>query len=135
MEINEIEKKSRKGKWFALVAALIVSLCCIFTCVILIQATRIFGNLLRDLGMELPLATRFLIATYSWLYPLLFVGAAVLVIAKEFVIRDMGRRWAATVIIFLVVISSAGLVQYVLNLPLLDLVQKLGKANELGTRR
>ena len=116
---------SRKEKGFSWAASVFVSLCCIFTCVVLLQSTGIFKELFKGLGVELPFVTRFLIATYFWLYPLLFVGAAVAVIAKEFLLRDMGRRLAATVIIFLAVISSAGLVEYVLTMPLLDLIQTL----------
>jgi type II secretory pathway component PulF len=127
MEKFEIEKNSQKGNGFAWVASLLVSLCCIYVCVILTRSTGIFTGLFKDLGVELPLATRFLVATYSWLYPLLFVGAAVLVIAKEFVLRDIQRRLATTVIIFVVAVSSVGLVQYVLNMPLLDLVRKLSQ--------
>jgi len=128
MEQREIQIISRKERGFAWVAAIFVSLCCIYICLVLVQSTGIFKELFKGLGVELPLATRFLIATYIWLYPLLFSGAAVLVIAKEFVLRDMRRRLAATAIVFVGAISSVGLVQYVLYLPLLDLVRKLSQA-------
>jgi hypothetical protein len=118
---------SRKEKGFAWGASLFVSLCCIYVCLILTRSTGIFRGLYKDLGVELPLATRFFVAAYPWLYPLFFVGAAILVIAKEFVVRDMGRRLATTAIIFVIAISSVAMVQYVLNLPLLDLVQKLSQ--------
>jgi type II secretory pathway component PulF len=128
MERHEIQENSQQGKGLAWVAALLVSLCCICTCVFLLRSTGIFRELFKGLGVELPLTTRLLIATYSWLYPLLFVGAAVLVIAKEFALRDVRSKLAATVIIFVAAVSSAGLVQYVLYLPLLELVKKLSQA-------
>lgn len=84
-------------------------------------------ELFKNIGVELPQATRLLIATYSWLYPLLFGGAAALVVAKEFVLRDVRHRLAVTLIIFVAAVFSAGLVQKVLYLPLLDLVQKLNQ--------
>src|SRR5437867_12943719 len=101
MESQEIEAISRKEKGFAWDASTFVSLCCIYACVVLVQSTGIFRELFKGLGVELPLATRFLIATYTWLYPLLYLGAAVLVIAKEFILRDMRLRLATTVVVFL----------------------------------
>jgi hypothetical protein len=86
------------------------------------------GNLqhiVSGLGVELPGATRFLLATYVWLFPVFFVGAAILVIAKEFVMRDVRGRLAATLVIFVTAASSVGLVVFVLHLPLLELVRKL----------
>lgn len=127
METHQIQENGQQGKGLAWVAALLVSLCCICICVFLLRSTGVFTELFKSIGIELPLATRLLIVTYPWLYPLLFVGAAVLVIAKEFALRDVRRRLAATVIIFAAVVSSAELMQYVLNLPLLDLVQKLNQ--------
>jgi len=128
METREIQIVSRKELWFAWGTSVFVSLCCIFICIALVQFTRNFMELFKGIGVELPLATRLLIATYSWLFPLLFVGAAVLVIAKEFVLHKMRHRLATTAVVFLAAISSVGLVQYVLYLPLLDLVKKLSQA-------
>ena len=126
METHEMQD-SQRGKGLAWVATLLVSLSCICACIFLLLSMGSFTELFKGLGVELPLATRFLIATYSWLFPLLFVGAAVLVIAKEFVLRDVRRRLAATVIIFVATVSWVGLVHYVLYLPLFDLVKKLNQ--------
>jgi NADH:ubiquinone oxidoreductase subunit K len=67
-----------------------------------------------------------LLATYAWLFPVFFVGAAILVIAKEFVMRDVRGRLAATLVIFVTAASSVGLAVLVLYLPLLELLRKLG---------
>jgi hypothetical protein len=127
MEEHEIQEHNQKGKGLAWVASVLVSLCSVWMCVILARSTGIFGELFKGLGVEPPSATRFLVATYSWLYPIVFIGSAILVIAKEFMLRDVQRRLAVTVIIFVVAMSSAGLAQYLLSVPLLDLVQKLNK--------
>jgi len=127
MEQREVQVISRKERGFAWVAAIFVSLCCLYTCLVLVESTGSFKELFKGLGVELPLATRFLISTYIWLYPLLFIAAAVLVITKEFMLRDLRLRITTTGIVFLAAISSVGLVQYVMNLPLLDLVQKLSQ--------
>jgi type II secretory pathway component PulF len=128
METREIQIISRKEKGFSWGASVFVSVCCIFTCVTSVQFTGTFTELFKGLGVELPLATRFLIATYSWLYPLFYIGTAVLVIAKEFVLRNMRHRLVTTAVVFLAAISSVEPVQYILYLPMLDLVKKLSQA-------
>ncbi len=127
METHEIQENGQGGAGLAWVAALLVSFYCVCAYVFLLRSTEIFIELFGSIGVELPLATKLLIPTYSWLYPLFFVGAAVLVIAKEYVLRDVRHRLTATVIISAGAISLAGLVQYALNLPLRDLVQKLNQ--------
>jgi type II secretory pathway component PulF len=128
METHEIHENGQQGKGLAWVATLLVSVGCLSACILLLRFTGIFTELFKGLGVELPQATRFLIATYSWLYPLVFVGAAALVIAKEFVLSDVRRRLGSTLIIFVAAASAVGLVQYALNLPLLELVKKLSQA-------
>jgi hypothetical protein len=128
METREIQIISRKEKGFSWGASVFVSVCCIFTCVTSVQFTGTFTELFKGLEVELPLATRFLIVTYSWLYPLFYIGAGVLVIAKEFVLRNMRHRLVTTAVVFLAAISSVEPVQYILYLPMLDLVKKLSQA-------
>jgi type II secretory pathway component PulF len=91
----------------------------------LVRSIEIFNTLFQGLGVQLPGATRFLLVTYVWLFPFLFVGAAILVIAKELVMRDVRGRLAATLVIFVAAASSVGLVVFVLYLPVLELLRKL----------
>ena len=88
-------------------------------------ATPSFVKLFEGLGVDLPLPTRFLMATYSWLFPLFFVGAVILTIAKQFVSLDKVRLRIANLILIFVGVVFAPLVIFVLYLPLLDLVHKL----------
>ena len=111
--------------WLGWGASMLVSLGCLFACLVLVRSIGIFNTLFQGLGVELPGATRFLLATYVWLFPIFFVGAAILVIAKEFVMRDVRGRLAATLIIFITAASSVGLVVLVLYLPVLELVRRL----------
>jgi len=87
-----------------------------------------FAALFQGLGVELPLPTRFMLATYTWLLPLLFTTLAVFVILKEFAAREVRRRFLLTGRVFLAALIAAGLVIFVLYLPLLTLLAKLVKA-------
>ena len=125
MEEHEIQPSDGQAKWLGRGASILVSFGCLFACLVLVQSIEIFNTLFQGLGVELPGATRFLLATYVWLFPFLFVGAAILVIAKEFVMRDVRGRLAATLVIFVTAASSVGLVVFVLYLPVLELLRKL----------
>ena len=128
MDSHDLQTRNLLGKILTWLLSVLMSLGCVLGCIVLYQSTSIFGNMFKGLGVELPLATKFLIASYTWLYPLLFGGAAMVLIVKEFVVRDTRRRLAVTGFTFLVLMSSLGLVHYVLYLPLFDLVQKLSQA-------
>jgi type II secretory pathway component PulF len=125
MEEHEIQPSGGQAKWLGWAASMLVSLDSLFACLVLVRSMGIFSTLFQGLGVELPGATRFLLATYVWLFPVFFVGAAVLVIAKEFVMRDVRGRLAATLLIFVTAASFVGMVVFVLYLPLLELVRKL----------
>jgi hypothetical protein len=87
-----------------------------------------FAAVFQGFGVELPLPTRFMLATYMWLLPLLFTTRAVFVILKEFAAREVRRRFLLTGRVFLAALIAAGLVIFVLYLPLLTLSAKLVKA-------
>ena len=85
MEPHEIHLRDLLGKILSWLLSVLLSLGCVFVSFILSRSTGIFGDLFKELGVDLPLATKFLIASYKWLYPLLFGGAAILLIVKEIV--------------------------------------------------
>src|SRR5882724_2624381 len=126
MEEDEVQPSGGQAKWLGWGASMLVSLGCLFACSVLVRSIGIFNTMFQGLGVELPGATRFLLTTYAWLFPVFFVGAAILVIAKEFVMRDVRGRLAATLVIFVAAASSVGLAVLVLYLPLLELLRKLG---------
>jgi hypothetical protein len=128
MDTNEVPLNSIPGRILAWMLTVLVSAACLNAWYALFGATSIYQNLFKGLGVELPLATKILLATYVWLYPILFGGAAILLFGKEFIIRETRSRLAATGIVFLFAAASIGLVQYVLYLPPLDLIRKLGQA-------
>jgi len=94
----------------------------------LFQATPIFRDLFNGLGVDLPVATKFLLANYVWLYPVFFGGAAILLIVCEFAVHEKRRRLTATIIIFSASVSSLAVAYFILYLPCFDLVVKLNRA-------
>jgi hypothetical protein len=78
------------------------------------------------LGVELPAPTRFVTASYFWLYSVLFVGAGILMIAKEFVILEKRLSLLVTLTIALLVLLAVDWIKSIFMLPLLDLMRKLG---------
>jgi len=82
----------------------------------------------QGLAVELPLPTRFFLATYAWLLPFLFTVLTVFVILKEFLARELRRRFLLTARVFLAALITAGVVILILYLPLLALGTKLVKA-------
>ncbi len=94
----------------------------------LASATPIFAKLFEGLGMALPLPTRLLMASYSWLFPVLFVGAAILTIAKQFMQLSKLRLRVANLFLIVVGVAFAPLVVLVLYLPLFILIHRLHAA-------
>lgn len=118
----------RNNRRDAIIAWFAVGISCayfIWSYISLETSTKVFQTLFTGLGVEFPVPTRFVIASHSWLYPLLFCGAGALTIAKEFVIRDRRTSLLLTLVISLLVLFSTDWIRQVFTLPLLDLVQKL----------
>ena len=101
---------------------------CLVFCLALVNSTGTFATLFSILNAQPPFVTRFLLANHKWIYPLLFSATALFVLAKEFVVRDARSRLATTAIVFVSTAKFLGLGCHVLYLPILDLVDKLGKS-------
>jgi hypothetical protein len=93
----------------------------------LCYSTSVFKNMFVSMGTELHGPTLIVIASYPWLYPILFGGAATVVIAKQFFVR---RKWVNLTITLgtavVVDVISSGIVR-ALYRPLLDLMEKVSK--------
>jgi len=81
----------------------------------------------RAPGVELPWATYFLIATDAWPLWLVFYFLAVFVIAKEFSVRDLRRRFVLIARTFFAGIMTVVLPISALYLPLFVLIGKLAR--------
>ena len=80
-----------------------------------------------SMGVELPLITRFIVANYGWLFPVFFVGTTIVVVAKQFFVRDKWINLCITFITALVVdLIGSGVVRSLYR-PLFDLMEKFSK--------
>ena len=99
----------------------------IWTGVMLYVSMPKFIDMYLSMGVELPLPTRLVIATYRFGYPFLFGGATVLLIGKQFSVREkwisLGITLGAVVVVDII---SRGTV-WALYHPLFDLMEKLNK--------
>src|ERR1043166_613535 len=78
----------------------------------LYRSTPVFAAMFASMGVQLPAATSFVLRNYSWYCPVLFGGAVVLLIVKQFFIRDKWKNLAlilATVV--LIDFAANGIVQ------------------------
>src|SRR5262245_30986638 len=99
MPITEMQKAQPDmipGTILAWTLAIFISLGCLFTCFVLLRSIRMFDEMLKGLGVELPVATKFLITNYVWLFPAFYGGAAVFSLVKELIVRSVPRRLVAS---------------------------------------
>ena len=102
--------------------------CCLYfllAYLFLATATPTFAKLFEGLSVDLPLPTRLLMKSYSWLFPVFFVGAVILTIAKQIVPLDKSRLRIANLILIFVGVVFLPLVILDFYLPWLVLVYKL----------
>jgi type II secretory pathway component PulF len=90
-------------------------------------STPRFIDLYSSLGVELPLATRIVIATYRFGYPLWFGGATALVIAKQFYVRQKWPNLSISLMAVVMVDIAGRTAVWALYRPLFDLTEKLNK--------
>ena len=74
------------------------------------------------------MATRFLLASYWWLCPLLFISIVALTLAKQF--HEFEKRHARIINVYLVAVAllAGPAMVFLLYLPLLELIHKLSDA-------
>jgi hypothetical protein len=97
----------------------------LFLYIALAKVVPIFANLFAGLGVDPPLPTRFLIATHSWIFPVLFVGSAILYLSIPFWQLSRHRRRLFTFVFIFVGFAFAPLIIVILYLPMFDLIHKL----------
>jgi type II secretory pathway component PulF len=89
----------------------------------------IFDKLFAGMGVQLPFLTRILLANYSWLLLVLYGGAAILTIARQFLqLSQVQLRIANAILIFMGAVFPP-LVIFAMYLPLFELIHKLATAH------
>jgi hypothetical protein len=116
-----------RGSVFTWIATILACAYILWSGAMLYLATPKFIDMYSSMGVDLPLATRIVIAFYRFLYPVLFGGATALVIAKQFFVR---QKWVSLSItlaaVVMVDIISRGTV-WALYRPLFEMMEKLNK--------
>jgi hypothetical protein len=128
--METLELQPNRNPEIALVRtlAVFVSLGCLTSWLLLAKVVPIFGGLFKGLEVDLPFATRFLVANYGWISALFVGGAVVLPTVGEFLIPATRRRLITTGSAFAATVASLALVVFVLYLPLIELARKAGQA-------
>jgi hypothetical protein len=91
METLELQPNRKPEIALARTLAVLVSLGCLTGSLLLAKVAPIFGGLCKGLEVDVPFATRFLVAHYGWISAL-FVGGVVLPTVPEFLVPAARRR-------------------------------------------
>ncbi|MBS1841330.1 MAG: hypothetical protein JSS69_05660 [Acidobacteria bacterium] len=125
MDENQTQHNARWRSSQAWIAAALVAFCCIYVDGFVISSIRTSAKLFDGLGVQLPFPTLLLLATRPRYFALFFFGAAFVVVGKEFALTRLRDRWMTTAVVFAAILVAAGLVEFILQLPLLITVNKL----------
>jgi hypothetical protein len=126
----ELDKSSRTDRSGTAITWLATILACGYSLWIgwsLYRSVSAFAEMYNSMGVVLPVMTRFVVASYRWLFPVFFVGAAIAMIVKQLFVRDKWINLSITFITALAVdLVGSGIVR-ALYRPMLDLMEKLSK--------
>jgi hypothetical protein len=121
---NQIEAPGNVSTW---TITLLACAYFAFAGISLYYSTGVFINMFNSIGVELPPATKLVIATYHFSFPIVFGGAAALLITKQFFVR---QKWVSLSITlgtaFFIGMISNGIYR-ALYRPIFDLTEKLSK--------
>jgi len=118
---------SERGSIFTWTATILACAYILWSGTMLYLAIPSFIGMYSSMGVELPLPARIVITFYRFAYPALLGGAAALVIAKQFFVRE---KWVSLSITLVAVVTvdiiSRGII-WALYQPLFDMMEKLNK--------
>jgi cytochrome bd-type quinol oxidase subunit 2 len=118
------DKSAHRESTFAWAATAITCLYCAWLAVALWRHAGAFGEIFRAMGYQLPKGIRFAVERV-WIYPLLFGILALLVVAKERMVRD---KRLSVILSFLAMMLGHWAADAVTSLylrPLLEIMRKL----------
>lgn len=115
------------GNVFTWIATVVACAYIVWSGTMLYLSTPIFINMFMSMGVDLPLATKILIATYRFGYPLWFGGATALVIVKQFYVREKWPNLSISLMAVVMVDIISRTAVWALYQPLFDMVEKLSK--------
>lgn len=116
-----------RGSVVTWIATILACAYIVWTGAWLYHSTMAFRDLFASLNVELPAPTQFVISTYRWSMPISFGSVIVLVVAKQFLVRE---KWVSLVITLAAVFAmefTSSVIVRVLYQPLFILIEKLSK--------
>ena len=116
-----------RGSAFTWIATILASAYILWSGTMLYFSTPRFIALFISMGLELPLPTRIVIITYRFGYPLWFGGATVLVIAKQFFVREKWPNLSISLMAVVMVDIISRTVIWALYRPIFEMTEKLSK--------
>jgi type II secretory pathway component PulF len=128
MNGNQTRSPSQLSAFVTWLGAALVVLICVWNGFHLVRIIPIFANLFQGLGVELPLPTRLLLATYRWLLPLNLAAMIAFDVAIQLSARQIHWKLVATGGMILLNMLLASAVQYALYAPLFVVINKLSDA-------
>ena len=124
LEKTEIPKPGTPLTWGL---SLVACAYCLWMGATLFYSAHAFANLYSTIGVHLPFLSRIILGFYGVLYPILYGGAAILVIAKQYFVREKWVNISVTMSTVLVADFIGNLSVNALYRPLWDLPEKLSK--------
>jgi hypothetical protein len=115
------------GSVFTWIATILACAYIVWTGVGLYFSMPAFMNMYVSMGIELPLSTRIVIGFYRLGFPFLFGGAVVLLIGKQFSVREKWPNLSITLATVVVVSIIGSWIVRALYRPIFDLTEKLSK--------
>lgn len=89
------------------------------------RVTRVLEGMFEGLGAQLPAATRLAVAQRPAILAVVFGLPIVVVIGKEFLVRDKRTSMMITMLIVILVLFAVDVLVTVYYMPLFDLIGKL----------
>jgi type II secretory pathway component PulF len=93
--LPEHDRNAVRGSILTWIATIPACVYCLWIGSSLYYTTGKFAELFNSFGGQLPTSTFLVVENYRWYYPLLFGGATVVLIAKQFFVR---RKWISLAI-------------------------------------
>lgn len=116
-----------RGSVFTWIATILACAYIVWSGTALYLSTPKFIDMYSSLGVELPLATRIVLATYRFGYPLWFGGATALVIVKQFYMREKWPNLSITLVAVVIADITSRVIVWALYRPIFDITEKLNK--------
>jgi len=115
------------GNILTWVATILACAYIVWSGTMLYLSTPKFMDLYSSIGVELPLATRIVFATYRFGFPLFFGGTTALLIAKQFYVRGKWQNLSITLAALVMATIIGGGIVRALYHPLFEMAEKLNK--------